>query len=154
MKLFSFIFAISVIHVTAFANVSKTLTQEWKSIKSRVDNVSVDGDIGGYMEYHELGDGLTLLWRLVDKDHQVIRLFKEKENDKYFAVTYYRTNIIVDGTVVLRRSIETSHSTFINHTVNLNSNDYLGSQGYFPYDISEDDIKLMKDMGISPHLMP
>ncbi len=133
-----------------FANeqISKKLQSEWAGLKAKTAALVADGELGGYMFYKEYGN-LTLLWRTSEdkNENEVIRLFLEKNNGVHFVITYHKSDLIVPGRQVLRRFVGTEPVGWINHTIDLESGDYLGTQGQAPILTSEEK-KLMKDWSI------
>lgn len=128
--------------------IAKTILKEWKTFRSQVDVLEPHGDIGGYMLYRDYQD-MTLLWLTSPdaNDNEVIRFFMERTNGDIFAVTYHRSHIIVPGRVVLRRFVGREPTGWINHTIDMNTGDYLGSQGQKP-ELTASEKKMMKEWGI------
>lgn len=134
----------------AFANdtISQTLMKEWTTFRAKVDTIEPRGDIGGYMLYRDYQD-MTLLWRTSNDtaDNEVIRFFMERSNGENFVVTYHKSDVIVPGKIVLRRFVGTEPTGWINHTIDFNTGEYLGSQGQAPA-IMTAEKKMMKEWGI------
>lgn len=149
-----FLFALLFLSTQVFAQnaemISKTLQSEWSEFRSYVETIQADGDIGGYMDYKEFGE-LTLLWRISDdpKDDEVIRFYMDRPGINSFAVTYHRTHGIIDGENVLRRFVGTEPSGWINHTIDFETGEYFGQQGFFPYALRDQELEMMKDWGIT-----
>lgn len=122
---------------------------EWSTFRSLVDTLEADGDIGGYMDYKEYGE-MTLLWRVSDdaSDNEVIRFFRERPGHQSFAVTYHRSHHIVSGHLVLRRFIGAEPTGWINHTIDFETGEFFGTQGYNPL-LTREERKLLKDWGIT-----
>lgn len=133
-----------------FANdfISQTLMKEWTTFRTQVNEITPDGDVGGYMLYREYGD-MTLLWRTFEgeEENEVIRFFMQRKDGVVFAVTYHKSDIIVPGRIVLRRFVGTEPVGWINHTIDFNSLEYLGSQGFKP-EITSQEKAMMKKWGI------
>lgn len=129
-------------------SISKTLMNEWKTFRNKVDTIEPQGDIGGYMLYRDYQD-MTLLWRTSTEigDNEVIRFFMERPDGGIFAVTYHKSDIIAPGRVVLRRFVGTEPTGWINHTIDFNTGEYLGSQGQ-KTSILSNEKKMMKEWGI------
>lgn len=113
--------------------LGETLREEWQEYRSMVDTLSADGDVGGYMLFKTYGD-MVLLWRTSEGslDNEVIRFYMMRSLGTSFAVTYHKSNLIVPGKVVLRRFIGPEPTGWINHTIDYDSGEYLGSQGVTP----------------------
>lgn len=133
-----------------FANetIAKTILKEWNTFRAQVDVLEPEGDIGGYMLYREYGE-MTLLWRTSAdlNDNEVIRFFMPRSNGQNFAVTYHKSDIIVPEKFVLRRFVGTEPTGWINHTIDLSTGKYIGSQGSKP-EITSAEKKMMKEWGI------
>ena len=132
------------------AKISQTLMEEWNRFRTLVDTLKADGDIAEYMLYKKYGD-MDLLWRTSDdeNDNQTIRFFMKKRNGDVFAVTYHLSvNVIVDGRRVIRRFIGPEPSGWINHTIDYDTKEYYGQQGWKPF-LSAKEKKLLKDWGIT-----
>jgi hypothetical protein len=148
------LFALVLLSSQAFAQnveaISKSLRIEWSEFRMMVETLEADGDIGGYMEFKEFGE-MTLLWRTSDNpsDNEVIRFYMDRPGIKSFAVTYHRSHHIVDGKTVIRRFVGTEPAGWINHTIDFVTGEYLGHQGYFPYDLKESELNMMRDWGIT-----
>lgn len=136
----------------AFAkkDVSYLLKEEWTRLRAHVETLEPDGNIGGYMDYKTYGK-MTLLWRISDNegDYEAIRFYKERKEDGNFAITYHKSNEIYDGRIVIRRFIGPEPGGWINHTIDYNTGEYLGRQGYFP-SLHGDEHKIMKEWNITP----
>lgn len=132
---------------SVFANPG-TLMNEWKKFRAQVDTIQPQGDIGGYMLYREYGD-MTLLWRTSSEagENEVIRFFMERPDGQVFAVTYHKSDIIMPGRVVLRRFVGTEPTGWINHTIDFETGEYIGSQGQEPQ-LTKAEKKMMKEWGI------
>lgn len=137
---------------TAFAesDTSKIILSEWAQLRLHVETLKADGDIGGYMDFKNY-EHATLLWRISDNknDNEVIRFYNERADGSSFAITYHKSNIIIDGRTVIRRFIGTEPAGWINHTVDYNTGEYLQRQGYFPKLLPEE-YKLMESWNITP----
>lgn len=130
--------------------ISQTLQEEWSRFRAHVEEVTADGDVGGYMDYKEYGD-MTLLWRTSGdpSDNEVVRFYMSRENSSdWFSVTYHKSSSIIDGRTVLRRFVGPEPSGWINHTIDYHTGEYLGSQGYFPYALSDSELEMMKAWNI------
>lgn len=136
----------------AFADkdVSYILTEEWTRLRAHVENLEPEGDIGGYMNFKTYGK-VTLLWRLSEDgtDNEVIRFYKNRKGDGHFAITYHKSDDIIDGKTVIRRFIGPEPGGWINHTIDYHTGEYLQRQGYFP-ELFGDEYKLMKEWNITP----
>ena len=131
--------------------ISNILSNEWTKFENLVKTLEPAGDVGGYLNYVNYGDS-KILWRISDddSDRQVIRFYLEGEDGVPFTISYYKTDDIVDGHMVVRRFIKTGPTSWINHTIDFESGDYLGSQGWFPIDITKKEEALMDLWGITP----
>lgn len=136
----------------AFADkdVSYILQEEWTRLRAHVEDLKPEGDIGGYMDFKTYGK-VTLLWRLSEDgtDNEVIRFYKNRKGDDHFAITYHKSDHIIDGRTVIRRFIGPEPTGWINHTIDYNTGEFLQRQGYFP-ELSGDEYKLMKEWNITP----
>lgn len=148
-SIFAFLFAVTMAgQIFANDTISKTIQKEWTIFRAQVDLIEPEGDIGGYMLYRDYAD-MTLLWRTSTdaNDNEVIRFFMRRANGEIFAVTYHKSDVIVPGTVVLRRFVGTEPTGWINHTIDLTTGEYLGSQGQKPT-LTSAEKKMMKQWGI------
>lgn len=151
MKKITFVFLVLLTVLSqAFGSdaISETLMKEWSTFRSKVDTIEPQGDIGGYMLYRDYND-MTLLWRTSSDtaDNEVIRFFMQRNDGTVFAVTYHKSDIIVPGRIVLRRFVGTEPTGWINHTIDFNTGEYLGSQGQKPL-LMKNEKKMMKEWGI------
>lgn len=123
--------------------------KEWSNFRTLVDTLEADGDVGGYMDFKKYGE-MTLLWRTSDNtnDNEVIRFFRTRPGHQSFAVTYHKSHIIVPGKVVLRRFIGPEPTGWINHTIDFETGEYLGRQGFTP-SLTKAEKKLLKDWDIT-----
>lgn len=133
---------------------SEILLQEWSSLRKMVGELVPDGEIGGYYSTKSF-DGVTLMWRTRgEKGDEVIRLFFDKklEDGRYFHVTYYKNDYIVEGRTVLRRFLGLEPSGWGNHTIDFETGDYLGSQGNTKPTINEEQQKILDEWNIKANL--
>lgn len=129
----------------------QVLTQEWNQIAAQVQKMKPDHLVGGL--YNEkFFNGYSLLWKFsnADKASDVIRFFRLSPNGQAFTITYYRSSYIIPGRLVLRRLIGYEAGSWINHTLDLNTKEYLGSQGTFSLTLSPADLQILKDWQITP----
>jgi hypothetical protein len=149
MKKIILIFTLLIGNAFASDSISKTLMEEWSRFRTLVDKTEPHGDIGGYMLYRDY-ENMTLLWRtsVGSEENEVIRFFMQRPDGAIFAVTYHKSDIIRPGKVVLRRFVGTEPTGWINHTIDFNSGEYLGSQGEKP-NLTADEKKMMKTWKIS-----
>lgn len=145
------IFVLMFLTSQAFASseIAFTILKEWKYFRAEVSTLEPQGDIGGYMLYREYGE-MTLLWRTSESmdDNEVIRFFMYRNDGTVFAVTYHRSDIIVPGRMVIRRFIGTEPTGWINHTVDYQTGDYLGSQGTGT-ELTKKEVALLKEWHIT-----
>ncbi len=129
--------------------IAETLREEWQEYRLLVDSLSADGDVGGYMLFKNYGE-MILLWRTSQgsQDNEVIRFYMMRSLGTSFAVTYHKSNLIVPGKVVLRRFIGPEPTGWINHTIDYDSGEYLGSQGTQP-SLTSREKKMMNEWGIT-----
>lgn len=129
--------------------ISETLKEEWQEYRLMVDSLKADGDVGGYMLFKTYGE-MILLWRTSEgtEDNEVIRFYMMRSLGVSFAVTYHKSNLIIPGKVVLRRFIGPEPTGWINHTIDYDSGEYLGSQGTHP-EITSREKKMMDEWGIT-----
>lgn len=136
---------------SAFAgeSVAARIMGEWTKFRAQVDTIEPQGDIGGYMLYRDYTD-MTLLWRTSTEpgENEVIRFFMQRPDGQVFAVTYHKSDIIMPGRVVLRRFVGTEPTGWINHTIDFESGDYIGTQGHMP-ELLKAEKKMMKEWGIT-----
>lgn len=148
MKKIILVFTLLIGQVFANDTISQVLMKEWTHFRAMVDKIEPQGDIGGYMLYRDYQD-MTLLWRTSSDstENEVIRFFMLRPDGMVFAVTYHKSDIIKPGTTVLRRFVGTEPTGWINHTIDYNSGEYLGSQGQESA-ITTSEKKMMKEWGI------
>jgi len=152
MKKFIFLFAIvlSQVFTPLYSQDQKaeTLKSEWNRFRNEVETINPDGDIGGYMLYRDYQD-MTLLWRTSfdPNENEVIRFFMKRDDGTVFAVTYHKSDIIIPGRQVLRRFVGTEPTGWINHTIDFETNEYLGTQGQRPQ-LTSSEKSMMKKWGI------
>jgi len=130
MKKIVFIVLLLSIKSFAISIPANTLIKEWTYLRSIVRNQAPQGNIGGYYNYYNLNNSV-LLWKISDDSTQneVIRFFTKRSDGTIFAITYYKSDTIIPDKTVLRRFIGTEPTGWINHTVDLKTGKYLGSQG-------------------------
>lgn len=120
---------------------STVLKNEFDQFYTYVTELEPDGKIGDFMKYKKVGD-FTVLWDLgVEKtDYDLIRLYNEHtDGTDSFAVSYYRSQNIVPGRTVIRRFVGPGIKGWRNDTMDLETGEYLGMQGFpEPYMTSED----------------
>lgn len=128
--------------------IAPTLIKEWSRFRAQVDRIEPQGDIGGHVLYRDYED-MTLLWRTSTgtNDNEVIRFFMQRSSGEIFCVTYHKSDVIVPGKIVLRRFVGTEPTGWINHTIDLNTSEYLGTQGIAPT-LMPQEKKMMKKWGI------
>ncbi|EQC43731.1 hypothetical protein [Bacteriovorax sp. Seq25_V] len=112
---------------------AKTLMEEYQRFRTLVSTMKPDHLVGGWYKAKEY-DGMTLMWNLGDEitDREVIRFFRKKYDGSIFAVTYHRSDYIVDGRIVLRRFVGPEPTGWVNHTIDYETGEELGSQGWWP----------------------
>lgn len=149
MKKFILMFTLLIGHAFANDTISETLMKEWTHFHAMVDTIKPQGDLGGYMLYRDYQD-MTLLWRTStnSSDNEVVRFFMQRSSGVVFAVTYHKSNIINPGRTVLRRFIGTEPTGWTNHTIDLKTGEYLGSQG-LGQEITSAEEKMMREWGIT-----
>ncbi len=131
------------------------LTEEFNRLRSFVAQLKPDGDVGGYYWKKDYGDHL-LLWKLEESEdarayHEVIRLYASRgEDQKPFAVTYHKTTGIIDGLMVLRRFIGPEPTGWRNDTIDYQTGEYLGSQGFRRLWLQDEDLRILKRWNITP----
>ena len=126
---------------------AKTLMTEYQEFRSMVSNMEHDYLVGGWYKAKDFGE-TTLMWNLGDdlSDREVIRFFRRKADGSVFTVTYHRSDYIVDGRIVLRRFVGPEPTGWINHTIDYETGEQLGSQGWWPI-FDESDHDFMKKWG-------
>lgn len=111
---------------------TQILNQEYQKFYSLVEKLQPDALVGGLLKSKKFNDH-EILWKLAESenDYTVIRIYREhNDGSEDFAITYYYARHIVPGTLVIRRFIGPAvGSGWRNDTVDLESGDYLGSQG-------------------------
>lgn len=130
---------------------SAVLMSEWSKFRKMVETLEPDEEVAGYYKSKAFGDVL-LMWRISEdsSDDEVIRFYVEREGEeKYFNVTYHKNKSIVPGRQVLRRFLGTEPSGWKNHTIDFNSGEYLGSQGAWRPDVSEKNMEVLNEWGIT-----
>jgi hypothetical protein len=149
MKKLLLLFILFLNHSFASEQMAQTLIREWNQLANYVQELKPDGSIDGYTMFREFAD-VTLLWETseVFQGRERIRFYQERNNGSSFAVTYHRSGIIIPERMVLRRFIGPEPTGWINHTVDLATGEYLGSQGQLPK-LSTREKKLLKEWGIS-----
>lgn len=147
-KLFLIFLLLSTQLLAANSRPSHIIQSEWQEFRQLVTTLEADGDIGGYMLYKAYPE-MKLLWRTSDEenDNEVIRFFRLRDSGTPFSVTYHKSHSIIPGRVVLRRFIGTEPTGWINHTVDLNSGEYLGQEGFAPK-LTDEEKNLLSDWGI------
>lgn len=132
--------------------ISQILQMEWKQLRETVGSLKPDGKVGGFYD-EKVYDGYSLMWKISDQaeDNEVIRFYAERpDSDKAFAVTYYKSYAIAPGRLVIRRFVGAEPHGWKNHTVDLNTGEYLGTQGAWKPDITESEKLILKEWGIQP----
>lgn len=134
MKKLVFLLLVPFFAFAEISEISKTILNEYEDFREMVSNLKEDRLVGDYYKAKQYPDVL-LMWNLREdiKDHEVIRFFKKRNDGTAFAVTYHRSSYIVDGRIVLRRFVGTEPTGWINHTIDYETGEYLGSQGFDPY---------------------
>lgn len=147
MKALFSIILMTVLTASALADQGQatTIISEYEQIRAYAQKQEAEYMVGHFMSAKQYDDAL-LLWQLDDdeKYHEVIRLYREREDGTSFAVSYHRSSSIVDGKIVIRRFIGTEPSGWINHTVDYKTGEYLGSQGTEPF-LTEEEEKMLKN---------
>ena len=135
------------------ANASETATvllNEFQYIRQIIESRTADGNVGGYYDFIEM-DGYEILYTPeFDTDHDVIRVFLNRETpEKDFSITYYLTDHIVRGRRVLRRFVGPEPTGWRNDTIDVNTLEYLGSQGNSRLILKEDEQKIADELGVT-----
>ena len=139
-----------VISTSAFASPqADQLIAEFEWLKSWAENAEPDGKIGSLYPYVQHDGYVVMFSEEFDGKHDVVRFLVQREAPvKDFAISYYWSKYIVEGRVVLRRFVGTEPTGWKNHTVDVNTREYLGSQGRRVLNLSDDEKELLQDWGI------
>lgn len=129
---------------------AETLLAEFDQLREHVLSQEADGVVGGYMNYIQK-DGYKILFKPeFDTDHDVIRIFMNREfPEKDFAITYILSDHLYDGRRVLRRFIGPEPTGWRNHSVDVVTLEYLGSQGNSALQLKEEEAEILRTLGIS-----
>lgn len=125
---------------------SLVLKTEFHRLLDFVQVLPPDGQIGGFMNYKNIGTH-TLLWDLgeTSSDRTVIRIYSQHhDGTESFAVSYYRSRDIVPGRTVIRRFVGPIVTGWRNDTIDLETDKYLGTQGKAVPKMTDSDLKLLK----------
>ena len=144
-----FLFLSSHVFALTGEEISENLQGEWSKFRTLVETLEADGDIGGYMDFKRYED-VTLLWRIDDDftGNEVVRFYIPREGRlENFAVTYHKSTSIIDGRVVLRRFVGPEPTGWINYTIDYETGEYLGSQGFTPR-LLENEVVFLREWGI------
>ncbi len=105
-----------------------TLILEWSRLAEHVENLTPDGLVGGV--YHEkVYDDVSLMWKMDDENHQIIRIYAEQPDGRPFHITYYKSRHILNDHLVLRRFLGEDPGGWKAHTIDFEKKEYLGTQG-------------------------
>ena len=129
---------------------STVLQNEFTRFYAYVKTLKADGKIGDFMNYKKVGS-FTVLWDLGTEksDYDLIRLYNEHtDGTDSFAVSYYRSQNIVPGRTVIRRFHGPGIKDWRNDTMDVESGEYLGMQGIFNPEMTDQDSALVKEFNV------
>ncbi len=115
----------------ADSGISARLANEYARLRARVEATVPDSLVGGYLKSKSFGDH-QLLWKLAEEpgDTEVLRIFRPKgPGVPALDVTFHFSRYIVRDRTVIRRFVGPSTTGWRNDTVDVESGEYLGSQG-------------------------
>lgn len=140
------------ISVAAHADEHRSLVlkNEFNRFYTYVKTLTPDGQIGDFMKYKKVG-AFTVLWDLgaEKSDYDLIRLYNEHtDGTDSFAVSYYRSENIVPGRNVIRRFVGPGIKDWRNDTMDLESGEYLGMQGIFQPEMTDEDRALVQEFKV------
>ena len=145
---FTFLF---VFQVFAASNQEKadTILEEYHRLRSYVSELEPDRMIGNFHKVKEFKNHI-IVWSLDDdtKYHEMIRIYKNK-GAKGFAITFHRSQTIIDDRLVVRRFIGPEPFGWRNDTVDLETEEYISAQGMRDPQLTEGDLKILKKWDIT-----
>lgn len=148
-SLFIALFATSVFASPQF----NQLASEYEGLYQWTQSVQPDGLVGYHYPYKQM-DGYMVIWEpqsSMDDGHIMIRILLKRETPlKDFAVTYYKSQYIVQGRTVLRRFYGPDDKGWRNDTVDFITGEYLGFQGNPSPSFKEDEQSILDFWKILP----
>ncbi len=140
MKRLIFI-ALAILSLSATAaprqeEIPERLRSEYFRLRALVEKLEPDFEVAGYLKGKTYGDH-ELLWHIEPgmQDAEVIRIYREKgDREQAFDVTFHYSTAIVRERTVIRRFVGPTFTGWRNDTMDVETGEYLGSQGTsFPH---------------------
>ncbi len=147
-KYFCLIFVI-LFSAAVKADPVSLLQAEFHQAYGLVSSLKPDAKVGDYLN-ETLFNDYSVLWRIESEDDIVITFYKNTtERSDDFRVTYYKSKNIVPGKVVIRRLVgNILNGLWVNHTIDVNSSTYIGSQGHNELFLAKDELELLREWNI------
>ncbi len=116
---------------TASTEIGQRVQGEFSRLRAVVSQLTPEFQVGGYLNGKSYGDH-EILWALSEDPSrsEVIRIYREKgANEQPMVVSFHRSTLIAPGRTVIRRFVGPGLTGWRNDTVDVDSGEYLGSQG-------------------------
>ena len=128
---------------------SHQIHEEFHQMYDFVLNLESEFKVGDVLYGKSYGD-YEILWTLAQEtgETDVIRIYREKEGQQAFVVSYFRSPHILEGRTVIRRFIGPSLTGWRNDTIDAETNEYLGRQGQTQPALDQRDREILKAWGI------
>lgn len=153
MKLLIILFAVFKITPVFATPQADQLAAEYQRLYNWTQTVQPDGLVGSHYPFKQM-EGYIVLWdpqASMNDKHDMIRIFLNREAPlKDFAVTYYKSQYIVEGRTVLRRFYGPDDKGWRNDTVDFITGEYFGYQGTPSPKLSEDEQSILDFWTILP----
>lgn len=138
--------------VQGFASSDKALTisTEYTTLKSWIQQITPDGIIGGLYPYIQMDGYKVLFSKEFDTDHEIIRVFLAgHDGEKDFSITYIKSQHFQKDKTILRRFIGPEPTGWRMDEMNFETQKYIGRQGALKPSLSSQALAIINELGIS-----
>lgn len=134
----------------AASYTGQTISTEYTTLKSWIEQTNPDGEVGGLYPYIQM-DGYKVLYsENFDGEHETIRIFLAGiEEQKDFSVTYIKSQHIQKGKTVLRRFVGPEPTGWRMDEIDADTLEYLGRQGTKKPRLTPKAKEILEELGIT-----